>query len=699
MKSGTPRGKSNTPAEAWRELISKELKINSKLGKTFEKAGFGGCSNKILTLYFVDEDSCKAAKGQVEPLKKKLPSDLQPCDRVNCIKGTVPAISQIATTQSTQSYRGKLLPVSNPLQALNHAQFGDDGKGNELSLPVLEAAVQAERNCNNLYDKLRKRTEELAGGEENTVLASFNWRLRVGGTRGFRELLLPVFHPIFGIPYIPSASLKGAARAWARQYDNCDEIENLLGVLEGKKAKAAKVEFLDAFPTSHCLDVDVATPQWHWQGSQVVYQPEPHPLLSMEQPQLLIGLRPASRRGHQQTQEEWETSAKANIQTVKTWLENALRAGIGSRVSSGYGHALGQVATLPYSQSYDFDLWTQGMYGSNPPTKQNFWQGKPEFRPTAIRGILRYWFRAVALSLYEAEACQTLEDTVFGKLSQQGKVGINVLFNQSNSQQSPYRYTGKTYLEATEQKYLDLIRQLLLLASHLGGIGRGSRRPLHLLDINGRLQMRGCHWSIEGTIEGDDFPLPFDAEQWKTKLFKKVTNAFNEVLLSTASYTSSPGTPGKNKDKKSNRHQDALDNQAQVWLVKSLNQIAPDKVNDWELEDTRDEVRGTALNLFYSNKKFKGEKRFTDEHGVEQREGNPYVGGALETPSFVWIKSIFPVNGTPYQVITIFGANHPDRLALANELDTLKKQQQAMLVFGTMPPPKGKPQRPQRQST
>ena len=41
--------------------------------------------------------------------------------------------------------------------------------------------------------------------------------------------------------------------------------------------------------------------------------------------------------------------------------------------------------------------------------------------------------------------------------------------------------------------------------------------------------------------------------------------------------------------------------------------------------------------------------------------GNSLVGGTLETPSFVIIKSNFPSFGDPYQVVTIFGANHPQR--------------------------------------
>ncbi|MBA3923206.1 MAG: hypothetical protein H0X31_16535 [Nostocaceae cyanobacterium] len=253
------------------------------------------------------------------------------------------------------------------------------------------------------------------------------------------------------------------------------------------------------------------------------------------------------------------------ISVVRDWLENALKTGIGSRVSSGYGRALGQVTSLPYSQSFNFELWTQGIYGSEPPTRQNRRNGSPEFRPTAIREMLRYWFRAFALSLYDAATCQTLEETLFGQLNREGQISLSVLFNP-NSRSNPYLYSGKICLEATEQKYLTLLSHVLILASHLGGLGRGSRRPLHLLDR----RMRGSHWTVDN---GANLPFKYDVEQWQ-QFYKHLIAAFAAVRSPIGIHTSSPGKPRQ-------RQQDVLDKNAQIWLLKSTAQISPDKVSDW----------------------------------------------------------------------------------------------------------------------
>ena len=656
MNQGSKPNKFQSPIDIWREFIKSELKSGSKVGKAFEKAGFGGFDNKILTLYFPDETSCKTAQGQREPLKKKLPRQLLPCDRINFCTGNVPpppppsAVRQLGSSQSNNPSK-----IGNPLQALNFAEFGRNPKGEELTQPVLNAAVAAEATCAPLYAKLNQRTRHLAGEEGIIITIDFNWRVRVGGTRGFRELLLPMLHPVFGIPYIPASTLKGAARAWAKnsQSDNA-RVKDLLGMLDQKVAQAAKVEFLDAFPTKPCLSVDVATPQWHWQNNKVLYKPEPHALISMEQPQLIIGLRPTAR------------GIADDVRVVKVWLENALHTGIGSRVSSGYGRALGQLANLPHSKSYNFELWTQGMYGSNPPAKENGWRGNPEFRPTAVRGILRYWFRAVAMGLYDAATCQSLEDQLFGKLGQQGKLSISTLVNPP-AVTNPYLYTGKIALEATEAKLLTLASQLLVLASHLGGVGRGSRRPLHLLNE----RMRGCYWVVDGV----DMPLEYEDKKWQA-FFQGLRAAFQAVQTSVADHTGDPSQPKP-------RQQDVLDSNAQVLLLKSVEQVPPEKVKNWQTEGDRANVRGSALNLLYSSDRFKGRNI--------GGQGNPNVGGSLETPSFVWIKSIFPASNSPYQVVTIFGVNHPERKAFADEL----KRQGSMPVFGQQPTG-GQPQRPQK---
>ena len=427
---------SRNPADIWQDFIAAEQKSNSKLGKLFASASYGGYDNSVLTLFFADEANCKAAKGQIQPLKDKLKSRLLLCDRVDFRIGTA-APPPSPSNQKLDAKPPKTpRNMGNPLQALNFAEFGRDKQGKPLAQPVLEAAANAEKDCSYLYEKLNQRTLDLAGGESNTFKISFSWRMRVGGTRSFAELLLPALHPVFGIPYIPASSLKGAALAWAeRHHSNKGEIQELLGMLEGKIAKAAKIEFLDAFPTKPCLSVDVATPQWHWENPEqkVIYNPEPHSLLTLEQPQFLIGFCPTG------------TQYADQVEVVKKWLENALKTGgIGSRVSGGYGRTVSQEAQLGQSKSFDFELWTQGMYGSNPPTKDNKYQGNPEFRPTAIRGILRYWFRAVALGLYDAATCVTLEELLFGMLGQQGKISVSTRINPSQ-RKDPYYIPEKLF--------------------------------------------------------------------------------------------------------------------------------------------------------------------------------------------------------------------------------------------------------------
>ncbi len=626
----------NNSGDIWRNFIATEQKANSKLGKLFAPATFGGYDNGILTLYFADEALSKQAKGQIQPLQNKLKIQL-PCERIDFRIGIGASSAQTVKNTAPKTH---ISPrnMGNPLQALKCSELG------KFTQPVLQAAVDAD-NCRTLYDKLKQRTISLAGGEKNTIAVTFNWRVRVGGTRGFCELLLPAFHPVFGIPYIPASSLKGAARNWAKNnVSDKSEIYELLGMLDGKKAKAAKIEFLDAFPTTPCLSVDVATPQWHRRETNIVYKPEPHPLLSLERPQFVIGLRP--------TKPEYSDK----VDQVKTWLQNALNTGgIGSRVSGGYGRTLSQEACFSHSKSFDFELWTQGMYGSNPPTKENGSQGTTEFRPTAIRGILRYWFRAVSLGLYDSQTSLILEELLFGKLGQQGTISITTRVNEP-TRRDPYFYNGKIILEAKEKLHLQLIECCLFLASHLGGVGRGSRRPLHRL--NGR--MRGCHW----LVEADNYPLPYDVQQWKL-FFQSITAAFEKVQSATGSYTSSPGDSRQ-------RRQDVLDKNSQVWLLKTTDFVPPNKVKNWQTEGDSLKVKGGALNLLYENPKFKG---------LSNDTGNANVGGKLETPSFVWIKSIFPAKGDSYQVVTIFGADHPDRLQFAKAL----QQQGAVLVYGAMP--------------
>ena len=533
--------------------------------------------------------------------------------------------------------------ITSPLQALNHTLFGVE----ETPQRALEQAVAADNTCKSLYQQLTQKTKHLA---DEVLTVEFPGRVRVGGTRGFRDLLLPVFHPVYGVPYIPSSSLKGVVRAWAKQHQSIVEINRLLGTLEGG---IGCVQFLDAFPTGPSLSVDMANPQWHWENNQVKYNPQPHALLSMEQPELVIGLALTSRGVNAD-----------DVKKVKDWLEQALAAsGIGSRVSSGYGRTVLTASTNDaIAKSYKFQLWTAGMYGAFAPNAENQYQGTPEFRPTAVRGMLRYWFRAIALGLYPPQQCKELEATLFGTIepsSKQGSIRIGVKWEEEegdcpfgaarSDRTHPHFYNGTIFLEAQYQNHLTLMQRLLQLASHLGGIGRGSRRSLHW--NNPHPGLRGCHWELTG------MKVPYSRKGWQ-KFLADVREAFLAVLaVQSPDDVLGSGNPGK----PGNRYQDVLNGNARIYLVPCQGLWHPEEVTNWQRNGTKPEVRGKALTLLYDNR-FKGVN--------PQGEGNERVGGNLQTPSYVVIKSNFPEGKSPYQAVTIFGANHSDRTAFAQALPT-----------------------------
>lgn len=616
----------NTPATAWQELINSEAKkskAQQTLPAAFLKAQFVSLTSGTLTLYFQSQDELNSAKPSIDRLKALLTRNFS-CQHIELITGTPDSALTEASRPMIRTFSSHRTKTKNPLAALcDYSKDEPDLHRASSPKAILNAACTAEEHCSSLYQQLATRTRTLTQPSGTTLTTTFKTDMRVGGTRGFCELLLPVLHPVFGIPYIPAASLKGAARAIAVA-QKASQIEDLLGYLsqDGKTAQAAKVEFLDAFPLHPCLSLDIATPQWNWENDRVKYGPAPHPLLVLKEPQFLIGLVPSQR------------GSSEDVAIVRDWLTQALNEGIGAHISAGYGRAE-LTSTLYHSATYPFELTTQGIYGATQPDKLN--KGIPELRSKAIRGVLRYWFRAIALSLYPANVVRdTLEPLLFGTLtpkSIQGSIRIglkDVTLVQSGNQTQPYTYKGAIVLESKNQTHLVLAQRILELASLLGGIGRGSRRPLHLLD--GR--MRGCHWQLKT----NQLPLQDDIKAWQ-KLFREVKDAFNAVRdIPRQSYSSSPGQPG-------NRLQDVLDKNARILLIPSSDLPTPGTVRQW-----KNSPHGKALDLLYSDRAFKGE-------GRRENSGNPLVGGKLGTPSYVYIKSIFPNAGTPYQVVTVFDAN------------------------------------------
>ncbi|OKH33832.1 hypothetical protein NIES2119_22265 [[Phormidium ambiguum] IAM M-71] len=638
----------NIPDEIWQKFVAAKVSSNSELGEILNSSKFEEYSNEILQISFLDKISWEKVQEKHNSILKQLKKDYKlTCKKIEFIPP--PELSHLSATSKLVNIPAG---IKNPLQTIYWTnRFLPSTKEEKPRMKILEAAEEAEQTCQPIYRILNQRTRELAGDEKNILTVEFDWRVRVGGNRGFRELLLPVFHPVFGIPYIPASSLKGAARAWAKNNGACQQVKDLLGMLDGQEASAAKVEFLDAFPTHPCLSIDIATPQWSWEGERVVkYQPEPHPLLSLEKAQFVIGLC-ATARGNQN-----------DVNIVKSWLDKALDLGIGSRVSSGYGirkFEQNQQQNSGNVRSYDFKLWTQGMYGVNPPTRDNYYVGTVEFRPTAVRGILRYWFRSVALGLYSPAKCKEIEADLFGTIEPQAKAGsilIQVkLVNEEHLENRPHYYEGTIIIKAVSSLHLDLAGKLLILASHLGGIGRGFRRPLHW---NNPLGLRGCYWEL-----ADEFRLPFHPRETQQpewlEFFEQLKKSFAKI---SSFNTPGRGSPGTVKP----RYQDVLNTNARIYLVPCANLRHPsDRKINWLKDGVKTEVRGEALGVLYANNNYKGE---TEDRNGNITGGNRMVGGKREVPSYVLIKSNY-YKSQNYQVATIFGVDEVnDRQLFGNSL-------------------------------
>jgi CRISPR-associated protein Cmr6 len=148
-----------------------------------------------------------------------------------------------------------------------------------------------------------------------------------------------MWHFTLGVPYLPGASVKGMARAWANTW--CEEhvaVQRIFG--PESKANSIKstgtVIFHDAIPIKPVkLEADVMTPHYseYYQGESPPgdwYSPIPIPFLTVAEGQtFLFALSPRRTRSE---------SDLEDMKMAATWIKEALNnIGAGAKTASGYG--------------------------------------------------------------------------------------------------------------------------------------------------------------------------------------------------------------------------------------------------------------------------------------------------------------------------------------------------------------------------
>lgn len=522
--------------------------------------------------------------------------------------------------------------------------------------------------------RLSDRTKKLA---HISFLVKCPWRIRVGGCKGPESMLLPAFDSL-GMPYIPSSTLRGIARATAKQDSETTEesIKTIFGDVELESCMG-QVTFLDAYPlpgnnNRGGLAGDMANAIWKWDGNDLPkYEPNPNIFLSLEQPTFVIGLRPT------------QGCSDEVLEQVRNWLIQGLIEGIGARVNSGYGELrpTGRIVaeikrskvvsrTRPYLKM-KFELEGQLIRG-----RQEFkgWKksGKEwklqeekvvEARPIAFRSMLRYWFRALASGVLPINRVKLLEMEVFGGIEvdpstnnpytglfrievtgqaeepERGAADLLVgeLILRHNSQSSHLA-------EEKRQALRSLLRTLTWLMFHLGGVGQGARRPCYRR--NSKPFWRGA--SLIPDPEGTDkfWNLPNTVLKFKSLFYKQIKSFYQNLdIFAQLNFN---------------------DNQLQ--MVGAQRSWAEAVDINCQIYACQGRARGNkcfALSVlhrepFYKNSEVCGRV-------------NPSI------PSPVWIRELNYVEGIAYQVVTVFGATTGKRQEFIQEL--IRQADECLQIF------------------
>ena len=362
-------------------------------------------------------------------------------------------------------------------------------------------------------ETLNQRTKVIARVRQGECLKVLcPWRIRVGGHRGPESILLPSFDAL-GVPYLPSSTLTGVARAAAIQDYMAEsdlswkEAEKAIAPYFGSievpdsKNRSGKVIFLDAYPESSKsagLAMDMANSIWRWDGDRIGdYSPNPNSFFSLKDVTFVVGIC------RMQSCDD-ETFAK-----VKAWLIKGLQSGIGSQINSGYGEGLiaGKgVGQHPFFE-VNFELEGQLIHGAQkfenvnqPFRRDNQGRLKPnqkavaEVRAIDFKSMMRYWFRAITRGLMSAQNAKIFEGKIFGAIDPQSRGWLTVRVNNPDTiRDVAQRKNEEVGLQSgalalyfdsecpvEQQEHVkNLAKSLTWLMFSLGGVGQGARRPFY----------------------------------------------------------------------------------------------------------------------------------------------------------------------------------------------------------------------------
>lgn len=151
---------------------------------------------------------------------------------------------------------------------------------NKLVKDLLEYIKEKQETIINIFKDNYKLSKK------SFVLRNYS-KLVIGmGEVSVREVSIKLDH-IYGIPFIPASSIKGAFRSYLNEkYSKLDDVENIIEhpliiKLFGTEDQKGKLIFLDTYPEKFQLSVDIMTPhygEYYSDGKVPVDSLRPNPI-------------------------------------------------------------------------------------------------------------------------------------------------------------------------------------------------------------------------------------------------------------------------------------------------------------------------------------------------------------------------------------------------------------------------------------
>lgn len=346
-----------------------------------------------------------------------------------------------------------------------------------------------------------QKKEESLGLEGKIYRIEVYFPFRLLSNCGQDSILRPILGKD-GIPFLSGSSVKGPFR---RACMDSEQVKKYCGDDENLAPSKLGFRFHGAYPVGDWSGMHKVKVRKQGQEiTEVRYQmldvvhPQQERQVGSDRKQNATALASVSLYKPRMIFEFSSADPNTDWDEVETIFWIAIARGIGGKTSTGYG--LGgyndtHPATVP-SSKFHIALTGRGV-------SSTLRSDEPEFRPNLFKASLRGHFqRLFAGVVNDRSQLDTEVNRLFGSSASQGSIQLfweqrkDVEYGRFGATQT-FRADGSLHLNASQDKDVDLIEQVLKFVFIMGGFGKSWRRASHELFHRTYKKFEiGCHWEM-----------------------------------------------------------------------------------------------------------------------------------------------------------------------------------------------------------